>query len=210
MLFLFFRLIKCCRCVHAFSYVFSQGFTHLKHFLAQCFLATRRFTFIIYADIKKNYEFDWKCFNLLPSWASCPINLTPGKAHCNIHTHCFLMCDRNTFIFNFKKLKDNVRKWIMLPLLPWQAKALKASSFSGVTSAAKFPKILARRLQENNVSCLLAQPRLNAIKSIPIETVSFFDSLILKSTAKVNQWNLLFMVRAESKVSWSYPSLWSQ
>lgn len=133
----------------------------------------------------------------------------PSKAHCNVHTHCFLMCDRNTFIFNFKKLKDNVRKWIMLPLLPWQAKALKASSFSGVTSAAKFSKILAWRLVGNNVSCFLASPRLNAIKSIPIETVSFFHSLILKSTARVNQWNLLFMVRAESKVFWSYPALWS-
>lgn len=52
---------------------------------------------------------------------------------------------------------------------------------------SKASKIFTRRLQENNVSCLLASPLLNAIKSIPIETVSFFDSLILKSTARVNQ-----------------------
>lgn len=62
--------------------------------LSMPFHSLAGFTFIIYAHTKKNYEFDWKCFNLLPSLPLWP-------RHIVYVLTLFLINDKSTYIFNF-------------------------------------------------------------------------------------------------------------
>lgn len=52
------------------------------------FPSSARFAFIIYAHIKKNYEFDWKRFNLLPIPTHCADTFRIS----HIQTHIVSLC----------------------------------------------------------------------------------------------------------------------
>lgn len=150
------------------------------------FSSSLRFSFIIYAcNIKKNYEFDWKCFNLLPSPLLPTPPLDPGTLRSTqTHTLCSFVNDKKSLhaylIFRGKRIMLENELCFPRSASPRKNKSDDCGisqlchGAACIALSGKITKV--NRFTETNswerVSKPRSWPRLNTIKRAPKATVS--------------------------------------